>query len=250
MSAKSEARAHSGLAPGRRIALFGGTFDPVHAGHVAVARAALRRFHLHQVFFIPSSHPPHKDCNELAPYEHRFAMVTLACAEHPRFVPSLAEAGSDGARGQIFYSIDTVRTFRRRFIRPGDRLYFLVGADSFLQLNTWKDYEKLLELCDFVVANRPGFPIGALRQVIPAGLRAPVSPNPAASRQEIPLRRSTVHLLDSVASHVSATDVRQRIASSQSIHGLVPSGVEEYISKQALYLDSHGNRSPRTALRD
>ena len=137
-------------AQGRRIALFGGTFDPIHAGHLAVARAAERHFHLDQVYFIPTSHPPHKQPSELSPYAHRFAMVALACAEHPRFVPSLAEAESNGARRRVFYSVDTVRQFRRKFSKPGDHLYFILGADSFLQIETWKDYVSLLELCDFV----------------------------------------------------------------------------------------------------
>jgi nicotinate-nucleotide adenylyltransferase len=249
LSARGAARTRRGSAAGRRIALFGGTFDPIHTGHVAVARAAQRRFHLHQVYFIPSSHPPHKHGSELSAYAHRFAMVALACAEHLRFVPSLAEASLEGASPRIFYSVDTVRAFRRKYNRPGDRLYFLVGADSFLHLNTWKEYEKILELCDFVVANRPGFPIRALRQVIPPKLLAPQWPHARADARAIPLRRTTVHLLDTVASHVSATHVRQRLARGQSIRGLVPARVEEYIIKQALYID-HGNRSSRTALRD
>jgi nicotinate-nucleotide adenylyltransferase len=222
-------------AQGRHIALFGGTFDPIHLGHIAVARAAERRFHLDCVYFIPSSRPPHKPSSELCLYEHRFAMVALACAAHPRFVPSLAEGSVNGASPQIFYSIDTVRSFRQQFNQPGDRLFFIMGADSFLDLHAWKDYDQLLQLCDFVVANRPGFRIGALRSVIPASLLAPEAAKSARDPRVIPLRETTVYVLETVASHVSATDVRRRIESGQSVHGLVPPGVEEYISKQALY---------------
>jgi nicotinate-nucleotide adenylyltransferase len=185
------------------------------------------------VYFIPTSHPPHKQPSELSPYAHRFAMVALACAEHPRFVPSLAEGESNGARRRVFYSVDTVRHFRRKFSKPGDHLYFILGADSFLQIETWKDYASLLELCDFVVASRPGFRSDVLRKVIPPKL---LKRSAAEAANVIALRRTTVYVLDTVASRVSATGVRRRIDRGQSIHGLVPSSVEAYIKKQAWYL--------------
>ena len=235
MKAKRAAIRGAKAAGGRRIALFGGTFDPIHSGHVAVASAAERRFHLDGVFFIPSSRPPHKPSEELCAFEHRFAMVALACSAHPRFVPSLAEASVNGASPQLFYSIDTVRRFRRQFDRPGDRIYFIVGADSFLHLQTWKDYAELLQLSDFVVANRPGFEIRKLREVIPAALLAPAAAKESRDSRVIHLRNTSVYLLETVASHVSATDVRQRVERGRSLHGLVPPGVEEYITKQELY---------------
>jgi nicotinate-nucleotide adenylyltransferase len=207
-------------------------------GHLAVAEAAVRRFHLDQVFFIPSAHPPHKPLADLLAYEHRFAMVALACAGNRRFVPSLAES-ADGSGATAFYSVDTVRRFQNEFSRPGDHLYFVVGADSFLQIATWKDHKTLLALCDFVVASRPGFRTEALRQAIPAELLAPHAAKTALRRgsralQSIALLHTTVHLLDT-ASRVSATGVRQRLDRGRSVHGLVPPRVEEYISKQALY---------------
>jgi nicotinate-nucleotide adenylyltransferase len=216
----------------RRIALFGGSFDPVHLGHLAVARAAQRRFHLDEVHFIPSGRPPHKHRQQLAPFPHRFAMVALACAEHAHFVPSLAEAGPDWGGGEIFYSIDTVRHFRHVYHHHGDRLYFILGADSFLEIPTWREYEALLNSCDFIVASRPGFRSDALRLVIPPEL---LGRAPAAGPHEVPLRRTSVHLLDTVSSEVSATEVRRRLHRRQSVHGLVPARVEEYIGKQALY---------------
>jgi nicotinate-nucleotide adenylyltransferase len=220
---------------GRHIALFGGTFDPIHSGHIAVARAAERRFHLDCVFFIPSSRPPHKSAAELCAFEHRFAMVALACSEHPRFVPSLAEASVNGARPGIFYSIDTVRRFRQQFSHDADHIYFIVGADSFLHLRTWKDYAELLQSCDFVVANRPGFQIQRLREVIPPELLAPTATKEARDSRVIRLRGTSVYLLETVASHVSATEVRQRTERGRSVRGLVPPRVEEYINKQELY---------------
>lgn len=235
MTAKTAARRGARAAEGRHIALFGGTFDPIHSGHIAVARAAERRFHLDRVFFIPSSRPPHKPSAELCAYEHRFAMVALACSRHPRFVPSLAEASGNSASQRVFYSIDTVRRFRQQFHRPGDRIYFIVGADSFLHLQTWKDYAELLQLCDFVVANRPGFRIGRLRQVIPPAILAPAAAKAAGDSRVIRLRDTAVYLLDTVASHISATHVRQRVGRGRPIRSLVPPPVEEYITKQTLY---------------
>jgi nicotinate-nucleotide adenylyltransferase len=220
---------------GRRVGLFGGTFDPIHLGHLAVARAAQRRFHLDHVFFIPAGCPPHKTESDLSPFVHRFAMTTLACAGYPRFVPSLAEAGPDGQGRRICYSVDTVRRFRKQFRGRGDHLYFLLGADSFLHFATWKNYEALLGLCDFVIASRPGFPSDALRRVIPAHLFSPQSKSTRRQSGAIELRQTTVYLLDTVASHVSATRVRERLDRGQSVRGLVPSSVEDYIIKQALY---------------
>jgi nicotinate-nucleotide adenylyltransferase len=221
---------------GQRIAIFGGTFDPIHLGHLAVARAAQRRFHLDCIFFVPAGCPPHKTGIALSPFVHRFAMTSLACADHPRFVPSLAEAGPDGQRRRVCYSVDTVRWFKKQYSDPGNHLYFLLGADSFLQFDTWKDYEVLLGLCDFVVASRPGFSSDTLRSVIPPNLFA-AQPKNGTHRQRgaIALRHTTVYALDTVESHVSATLVRERLDSGQSVRGLVPSSVEEYIIKQALY---------------
>jgi nicotinate-nucleotide adenylyltransferase len=227
----------------RRIALFGGTFDPVHIGHLAVARAAERRFHLDEVHFIPTARPPHKS-RITASYVDRYAMVALACADHPRFLPSLAESGVNLKRrsgeapsaDETFYSVDTVRHFKHKLRGTGARLYYMLGADSFLQIPTWKDYETLLGLCDFIVAARPGFRLEALRLVIPPDLfPKPGSREESLDPRAISLRRTTVYVLDSVSSDVSATEVRHRLDNNKSFHGLVPPRVEEYITKQALY---------------
>ncbi len=151
----------------RRIAVFGGSFDPIHNGHLAIARAADRRFNFDEIHFIAASRPPHKLKQHLAPFPHRFAMVSLACTEHPHFVPSLAEAGEDFSGTQLHYSVDTVRYFRHTYNGAGDRVFFIIGADAFLDIPMWKEYETLLGLCDFIVANRPGIRAEALRLVIP-----------------------------------------------------------------------------------
>lgn len=218
----------AGVAHRRSIAIFGGTFDPIHSGHIAVAQAAQRRFHLDAIHFIPSSRPPHKSQQELTPFIHRYAMVALACAEHPGFLPSLAEAPA--AHPHVFYSIDTVRKFRRD--HPEDHLYFMIGADQFLEFPTWKSYEQLLDSCDFIVASRPGFRLEALRLIVPP---EKLGRSTGHDQHKIVLRKSVVHLLTTVASHVSSTEVRERLQGKQGIHGLVPARVEEYILGQALY---------------
>lgn len=224
-------RAHGhGHAHRRSVALFGGTFDPVHAGHIAVAQAAQRRFHLDAVYFMPSSRPPHKAKPALTPFVHRYTMVALACAGHPGFVPSLAEGPLDGAPPHVFYTIDTVRRFHRE--HPDDHLYFIAGADQFLEIPTWKNYEALLDSCDFIIASRPGFRLDLLALVIPP---EKLGRAPANDPSKIVLRKSTVHLLTTVSSHVSSTEVRHQLERGHKIHGLVPLLVEEYILRQALY---------------
>ena len=214
----------------RTVAIFGGTFDPIHAGHIAVAQAAQKRFHLDAIYFTPSSRPPHKSKPALTPFVHRYAMVSLACADHATFVPSLAEAPMDGAAPHVFYTIDTVRRFHRE--HPEDHLYFILGADQFLEIPTWKNYESLLDSCDFIIASRPGFRLDALRLVIPP---EKIGRGPAHDPHKIALRKSVVHLLTTVSSHISSTEVRHRLERRQTIHGLVPARVEDYILGQALY---------------
>jgi nicotinate-nucleotide adenylyltransferase len=222
---KPHAHAHR-----RSVALFGGTFDPVHAGHIAVAQAAQKRFHLDAIYFMPSSRPPHKAKPALTPFAHRYAMVALACTDHPGFFPSLAEAPLDGAAPHVFYTIDTVRKFHRE--HPDDHLFFILGADQFLEIPTWRSYDALLDSCDFIIASRPGFRVDLLRLVIPPEkLGGAHGHDP----HKIVLRKSVVHLLTTVSSHVSSTEVRQRLEHGQKIHGLVPARVEDYILGQALY---------------
>ncbi len=124
---KSQGAAH-GQARERRIALFGGTFDPIHIGHLAVARAAERRFHLDEIHFIPTGRPPHKHRRGMASYADRYAMVALACADHPRFIASLAESGEGHSGREIFYSVDTVRRFKHEISRRWSTSILLDGS--------------------------------------------------------------------------------------------------------------------------
>ncbi|HVB32909.1 MAG TPA: nicotinate-nucleotide adenylyltransferase [Patescibacteria group bacterium] len=201
------------------IALFGGAFNPIHSGHLAVARAACRHFRLDRVYFIPAGRPPHKASAKLTAFEHRYAMVALACAGDRRFIPSLVEAGTSG-KGRFFYTIDTVQRFRRELEGTATRLYFIAGADAFLHIETWKEYRRLLRSCEFIVAHRPGF-----------RLKGPAAGEAGA------LAKNQAHLLRAVSSKVSSTQIRHRQEQGRSIRGLVPAPVEEYIEKQALYCE-------------
>lgn len=212
------------------IGIFGGTFDPIHSGHLVVAAAAARQFRLNETYFVPSSRPPHKKPQELAAFSHRYAMVALGCADKERFSPSLAEAPEDAGAPQVFYSVDTVRRFRKKY--PRSRIFFILGADSFLDIPVWRDYEALLDSCDFIIASRPGIRVETLRRVIPAHL---LGHPDASGRGAIALRKSTAHLLTGIASSVSSTDIRRRCQRGASIHTLVPQAVEDYIRRQALY---------------
>lgn len=201
-----------------QIGVFGGTFDPIHTGHLAVAHAALRRFRLDCIYFVPSGLPPHKSPDRLTPYLHRYTMVALACADNPRFVPSLLEAGRDLAGRSRSYSVDTVRRLRRRW--PNARLYFILGADQFLTLPTWKNYRTLVKLCDLIVAARPGFRLRARRTT------RIVSQLPAGAR---------IHWLTAVHADVSATTVRRRARRGLPLRNLVPLAVDDYIRSLGLY---------------
>jgi len=221
------------------IALFGGTFDPIHTGHVQAARAAARRFKLDQVLFIPTGRPPHKQGDHLTPFPHRYGMTVLACAGDRRLIPSLLEAPT--AEDKPFYSIDTVRKVRRS-LGENDRLFFLIGVDAFLELPHWKEYRRLLDLVDFIVVSRPGFDVDEIRKVVPeemtrpgGALHNPRATSPARRLDTIRLRRSTLYVLKGVHMHVASHAIRQAVGSGRSVTGLVPRLVEEYILKEGLY---------------
>jgi nicotinate-nucleotide adenylyltransferase len=228
-----------------KLALFGGTFDPVHAGHMAAARAAMETFALDEIHFVPATHPPHKHNRPLAPFEHRYAMVALACAEVEQFVPSLVE--SPAVTGDALnYSIETVARMSAT-LAPGDKLFFIIGADAFLEIGTWHEPVALLDACDFIIVNRPGFPIEKIEFAIPkelqpidtAGGTLAVSRSAVNVLSSIRLRKTTLHLLHGVAANVSASDIRSRAAAGKPLTGLVTEKVADYIRKTRVY---HGNR--------
>lgn len=212
------------------IAIFGGTFDPIHAGHLAAAQAALCRFKLEKIFFTPTGNPPHKIHDQLTDYAQRYAMVALACAGEESFVPSTIEAPT--ADGAARYSIETVRAMRRK-LRQHDRMFFLVGADAFLDLPHWREFRRLLDSVEFIVVSRPGFDLSDLQHIPPPDLLP--ARRLAQPPDTIRLRHGAVHLLRDVDTPVASRDIRQAVRAGKPISGLVPKLVEEYILKEGLY---------------
>ncbi len=219
------------------IALFGGTFDPIHAGHLHAARAAARRFRLGRVLFVPTGNPPHKVRDRLTPFVHRYAMVALACAENPVFIPSLLETPTPDGRPR--YSIDTVRA-ARRLLRPSDKLFFLLGVDAFLDVPHWKEARRLLDSVNFLVVSRPGFDPRAIRDVVPEDLVDSAAGR--ALRQVLRLRHTTVQVLHGVEVPVASRDIREAVRAGRRVTGLVPPLVEEYIRKEGLYRSRKGGK--------
>ena len=212
-----------------KVAIFGGTFDPVHSGHLVAARAAQAAFALDQVHFVPARVPPHKRTRQLTSFDHRYAMVALACAGVPGFVPSLLDAGSDAPPAAPSYSIETVRKMQAR-LNPGDRLHYLIGVDAFLEIGQWNESEALLDEAEFIVVSRPGFSIAHVAEAIPRELGArPLSDHTIA------LRRTSVHLLTTVEADISSSEIRRLAAQRKPICNLVPDAVAEYIRKLGLY---------------
>jgi nicotinate-nucleotide adenylyltransferase len=232
------------------IGLFGGTFDPIHHGHVALARAAKERFDLSRIYFVPANVPPHKQRQALASYFHRYAMVTLATMGEKAFVPSLLEAPEvveagagklrkpDSAGARANYSIDTVLRFKAS-LKKIDRLFFLIGIDAFAEIAKWHQPEALFRECEFIVASRPGYSLADVANALPEKLRpAPAVSRPFAkqpAKGDLVLTGATVHLLDSVHQLVSATAIREAVAAKKPLRKFVDAAVEEYIKKQGLY---------------
>ena len=218
------------------IALFGGTFDPIHTGHLRAARTAVRKLRLGRVLFVPTGNPPHKNRRGMTPFVDRFAMVSLACGGEPRFVPSLLEAPRPDGRPQ--FSIATVRAVKRS-LRPRDKLYFLIGVDAFHELHLWKDYKQLLDLVNFIVVSRPGFDSSETRKVLPG---SHLRPGRRVKGDRIQLRNSTLYILRGVNETASSHEIRVLIRAGKSVTGLVPPPVEEYIVKEGLYRSGRSGR--------
>lgn len=225
--------------PQESIALFGGSFDPVHLGHLAVARAAAQRFHLARVYFVPACLQPLKAQQQVTSFDHRFAMLALALQAEQNFYPSLLESPETvRACGQeASYSIHTVPRMRQQ-MRPGTRLYFLIGMDAFAHIAKWRSAVELLRSVEFIVASRPGFPLDEVSRALPAELR----PDEAAENE---LRRAgrleskgvRLHLLADVNEEVSATAIRDAARRGAGLENLVPSAVADYILKMKLYAE-------------
>ena len=230
------------------IALFGGTFDPIHRGHLALALAAQERFSLGRIYFVPTGNPPHKQRQPLAPFAHRYAMAVLATMGEKTFVPSLLEAPMPAAapasakKGatvpDVNYSIDTVHRLKLT-LKKADRLFFLIGIDAFNDIAKWHQAEALFRECAFMVASRPGYSLADVANALPERLRPkatvtkPFAKQPATG--DLVLPGVTVHLLDGVQQNISATAIREAVSGKRSLAKFVDPAVGEYIRKMGLY---------------
>ena len=212
----------------QRIGIMGGTFDPVHYGHLVTAEEAYHRFHLDKVVFVPSAHPPHKLDKVITSPAHRYMMTVLATMSNPHFEVSSIEIDRPGPS----YAVDTVAAFRRDY--PNDTaLYFITGADAILEMLGWKDSTTLLRMCDFVAATRPGYFIadGKIAEIF--GENAP-----------------RVHFFEVPALAISSTDIRARVRQARPVRYLLPDIVISYIERAGLYVVRRRLNIPACFARD
>ncbi|HET9607524.1 MAG TPA: nicotinate-nucleotide adenylyltransferase [Nitrospira sp.] len=216
------------------VGLLGGTFNPIHNGHVAIAHQAREALALDRVVLIPTGDPPHKPHENLAAAKARFEMVRLAIASDP----SLSISDVEVRRSGKSYTIDTIRLLQQEY-GPEARLFFLIGLDAFLEFPTWRDPATLLTLCSFVVLSRPGLSFQAL-----SGLPL-IPPIPQASlveldagrslRLDVPVGNQSLICLRLPPNSVSASDIRARIAQGVPTANLLPPVVESYILQHHIY---------------
>ncbi len=214
-----------------RLGIFGGTFNPIHMGHLITAEQVREAFDLDRMLFVPSARPPHKPSPDLIDGVHRLEMARLAVCDHPRFDVSAIEHERSGQS----YSVETVEAFREEW-GHNSTLFFVLGIDAFLEIGTWREPKRLLGLCDFVINSRPGFPFDQAHPVISDILGI----TPAASAKSIALPHGRTLWFHTVLSiGISSTLIRDRLRRGGSVRYLLPAPVESYILSHHLYSDSN-----------
>jgi nicotinate-nucleotide adenylyltransferase len=228
------------------IGLFGGTFDPIHRGHLALARAARERCKLSRICFVPANIPPHKQQQPLLPFAHRFAMIALATAQEKDFAASLLEGPEESVGGskekprvaKPNFTIDTVKRLKQS-LKKADHLFLLIGIDAFADIAKWHQAEALFRECEFVVASRPGFSLADVANALPASLRPRVEVTRPFHKQaatgDLVLKGVTIHLLDEVCQPISSTAIREAAAAGKPLGRFVDPAVADYIKKMGLY---------------
>lgn len=217
-----------------QLGLFGGTFNPIHNGHLTIARQTHEALALERIVFIPTSDPPHKSDKDLASAHDRYEMVRLAIALEPAFAISDVEMRRPGKS----YSIDTVRSLQQEY-GPHVRLSFLIGLDAFLEVPTWREPAALLKLTSFVVMNRPGTSFQDLSRLeilppLPQQSLADLDEG-RISKLDIPLGAQRLTCLHLPPCDISASDIRAKIRQGVSVANLLPQPVESYILRHHLY---------------
>ena len=198
----------------KRIGIMGGTFDPIHMGHLVIAEAVREAYELDEVLFIPACSPPHKPGIKVAPVLHRYVMTVLATAGHPAFSVSPLEMNRPGPS----YSYDTVLALQEEMGEDCE-FFFILGSDAVKELSTWHNIDQLLSLCHFVAATRPGFSRTVEAVVSQFGEKG----------------KERIHHLATPELAISATDIRNRIQAGRSVRFILPEPVEAYIKKEGLY---------------
>ncbi|MGH9966547.1 MAG: nicotinate-nucleotide adenylyltransferase [Pyrinomonadaceae bacterium] len=221
----------------RRIAIYGGTFDPVHLGHLAVARRVTELFEIDDLRFVPAEIAPHKLTREVTPAIHRYAMLVLATQEDIRLRVSTFELEAPDRR----YTVDTLAHFQAESGESGD-LFFIMGADSWSEIATWRDWERLLKMVNHIVVTRPGFDVSF--DHISSSLRARIVDLRGLDRMpEIatPVEEKKIFITDAVMLDISATEIRRAAGEDNldKLTTLVPASVANYIRKYDLYKDSN-----------
>ncbi len=211
-----------------RLGLLGGTFDPVHYGHLRFAQESLELFSLDEVVFMPVGIPPHKETSKITPAEKRLKMVELAIQGNPRFCISDLEI----RKPWMSYSVETIKEIKEEFA-PGLELYFLVGCDVFEEIGTWKDYQELLSLCNFVVAARAG-----QASSLPLEIASAFCYHEMGCYRH--LSGTLLHYVEITALDISSTRIREAVSQGKSIRYLLPGEVENFIKREDLYTNREG----------
>jgi len=213
----------------KKIGLFGGTFNPIHLGHLRSAEEISESFELARVIFIPASYPPHKEKGDILPASLRAQMVRLAIADNPRFGFSEVELRRPGKS----YSVETITHFRQQ-LGPDTELYFILGLDAFLEINTWKEYAALFALCHFIVMTRPGFEKNFTPEHLPVEMAKDFCYD--AQRSGYAHRSGFfVFPKEITALDISSTKIRENIRKHHSVKYLLPEPVEVFINQNNLY---------------
>jgi len=212
-----------------RVGIFGGTFDPVHHGHLRAAEEIRESFSLDRVYFVPVFVPPHKTNRRISDVKDRLAMVRLGIKGNSLFKLSDVEV----KRGGISYSIDTLCVMEKR----SEELYYLIGLDAFLELHTWHRYTDLFHHTNFVVMVRPGRERRTGLRMFPAKVRKQIKPLGDGVYQHVSGKKIYVRLVTQL--DISATNIRKSVGEGRSIRYLVPATVEKYIDERKLYQGVH-----------
>ncbi len=214
----------------KKIGLFGGTFNPIHNGHLKVALEVSQRFQLDKILFIPCYLPPHKSGQEIASASDRLRMVELAIAPFARFEASTLEVD----RPETSYSIVTLERVKK--IYSDARIYFILGIDAFLEIKTWREYERVLNSCSFIVVSRPGFPLEQAEVVLdPPWREKMMVVGPEIKIEEVERDFPRIYLFPMNSLNISAKEIRAKRKRGEPISGLVPEAVEKYIVENNLY---------------